>query len=153
VVKLSRRDLPAAIISGQAGATTVAATMYLAHCAGIRVFATGGIGGVHRGDTADVSADLFELSRTPVAVVCARVKGILDIPATLETLESLSVPVIGFGTDEFPGFYLRSSGQPVPLRLDTVEKVAAFLATHWKMEGGGGVLAHPVPAEAAMEPE
>jgi pseudouridine-5'-phosphate glycosidase len=153
VLKLSRRDLPAAIISGQAGATTVAATMYLAHCAGIRVFATGGIGGVHRGDPADVSADLFELSRTPVAVVCAGAKSILDIPRTLEALESLSVPVIGYCTDEFPGFYLRSSGQPVPLRLDTADQVAAHLAAHWRLGGAGVVLAQPVPREDAIGPE
>ncbi|OAI49613.1 hypothetical protein AYO44_06310 [Planctomycetaceae bacterium SCGC AG-212-F19] len=158
VLKLSRRDLPAAIALGQTGGTTVAATMYLAHCAGIRVFATGGIGGVHRSltpggpDSGDVSADLHELSRTAVVVVCSGAKSILDVRRTLEMLETLSVPVIGFATDEFPGFYLRSSGQPVPLRVDKLDQASAMLAIHWHLGGGGALLAQPVPAEVALAP-
>lgn len=150
VLKLSRRDLASAMVEGHNGGTTVAATLHLAHCAGIRVFATGGIGGVHRGGSSDVSADLLELSRTPVAVVCAGAKTILDIPRTLEMLESLSVPVVGYGTAEFPGFYLSSSGQPVSVRVDTVEQAAAFLAAHWQMDGAGVVLAQPVPPDQAL---
>ncbi|HZY83534.1 MAG TPA: pseudouridine-5'-phosphate glycosidase, partial [Gemmataceae bacterium] len=114
VLKASSRDLAAAVARKRTAATTVAATMWLAHRAGIRVFATGGIGGVHRGATQtwDVSADLAELARTPVAVVCAGAKSILDLPRTLEVLETLSVPVVGYGTDEFPAFFVRSSGLP-----------------------------------------
>jgi pseudouridine-5'-phosphate glycosidase len=153
VVKVSRRDLAAVIADGRTGGTTVAATMYLAFCAGIRVFATGGIGGVHRSHAADVSADLLELSRTPVAVVCSGAKSILDIPRTLEMLETLSVPVLGYGTDEFPGFYLRSSGQPVPTRVDTLDKAAALLLIHWQLAGGGVVLAQALPPEVALSPE
>ena len=159
VMKLSRRDLPAAITQGRTGGTTVAATMYLAHCAGIRVFATGGIGGVHRlltsgeADSWDVSADLHELSRTPVAVVCSGAKSILDIPRTLEVLEALGVPVIGFGTDDFPGFYLHSSGEPVPVRVDHVADAATMMAIHWHLDGRGVLLAQPVPAEVALTRE
>ncbi len=122
VRKASRRDLAAAVAQGATAATTVAATMALAHRAGIRVFATGGIGGVHRGvappHVADVSADLIELSRTPVAVVCAGAKSILDLPVTLEVLETYAVPVVGYGTDDFPAFYALSSGLPVSSRVD-----------------------------------
>jgi pseudouridine-5'-phosphate glycosidase len=150
VLKLSRRDLAAAVAQGQTGATTVAATMHLAHSAGIRVFATGGIGGVHRGDPADVSADLVELSRTPVAVVCSGAKTILDVPRTLEMLETYSVPVVGYGSDEFPGFYLRSSGQAAPARVDTAAEAAALLTAHWRMGGAGVVLAQPLPAEQSL---
>src|SRR5262245_36369430 len=155
VLKASRRDLATAVAQGRTAATTVAATMFLAHPAGIRLFATGGIGGVHRGaeQTWDVSADLMELSHTPVAVVCAGAKGILDIPRTLEALEALGVPVIGYGTDEFPEFYLRSSGEPVSARADTPEEVARLLAAHWRIGGAGVVVAQPVPAEGALEPE
>src|SRR5437868_1373651 len=121
IMKASRRDLATAIVKGLTAATTVAATMYLAHRAGIRLFATGGIGGAHRGEayTWDISADLIELARTPVAVVCAGAKSILDIPRTLEILETTGVPVVGYGTDDFPAFYLRSSGNPVSARVDT----------------------------------
>ncbi|MGB9634522.1 MAG: pseudouridine-5'-phosphate glycosidase, partial [Chloroflexaceae bacterium] len=128
VRKLSRRDLAACIAQGADGATTVAATMALAAAAGIAVFATGGIGGVHRNAarTWDVSADLIELARTPVLVVCAGAKAILDLPATLEYLETLGVPVVGFGTAEFPAFYSRSSGLPLPARADHPEEVAAL---------------------------
>jgi pseudouridine-5'-phosphate glycosidase len=150
VLKLSRRDLAPAMAQGKTGATTVAATMHLAHCVGIRVFATGGIGGVHRGDPSDVSADLIELSRTPVAVVCAGAKTILDVRRTLEMLETLGVPVIGYNTDEFAGFYLRSSGELLSARVDMVAEAAALLAAHWQLGGAGVVVAQPLPAEQAL---
>jgi pseudouridine-5'-phosphate glycosidase len=149
VLKLSRADLPHAIAAGRHGSTTVAATMICAHLAGIRVFATGGIGGVHRGveATMDISADLDELARTPVAVVCAGAKAILDLPRTLEYLETRGVPVIGYGTDRFPAFWSRESPLPVPIRLDTPEAVARLFSTKAALGLGGGVLvASPVPA-------
>jgi pseudouridine-5'-phosphate glycosidase len=154
VLKASRRDLAEAIVQRRTAATTVAATMFLAHRAGIRLFATGGIGGVHRGAEYawDVSADLVELARTPVAVVCAGAKSILDLPRTLEVLETYGVPVVGYGTDEFPAFYLRSSGEPVGARVDSPEQAAALLAAHWALDGGGVVLAQPLPAEVALTP-
>jgi pseudouridine-5'-phosphate glycosidase len=154
VLKASRRDLSAAVAQGRMAATTVAATMFLAHRAGIRLFATGGIGGVHRGadHAGDVSADLLELARTPVGVVCAGAKSILDLPRTLEALETYGVPVVGYGTDEFPAFYLRSSGEPVSARVETPEQAAALLAAHWGLDGGGVVLAQPLPAEMALAP-
>ena len=126
VLKLSRADLPYAVAAGRHGSTTVAATMICAHLAGIRVFATGGIGGVHRGVEAslDISADLDELARTPVAVVCAGAKAILDLPRTLEYLETRGVPVVGYGTDDFPAFWSRESGLEAPIRLDSPEAVA-----------------------------
>jgi pseudouridine-5'-phosphate glycosidase len=152
VLKASSRDLAAAVARKRTAATTVAATMLLAHRAGVRVFATGGIGGVHRGaaETWDVSADLGELARTPVAVVCAGAKGILDLPRTLEVLETLSVPVVGFGTDEFPAFYVRSSGLPLRARVDSPDEAAALLAARWALGGAGVVLAHPLDAAAAL---
>ena len=155
VLKAGRRDLAAAIIQGRTAATTVSATMLLAHRAGIRMFATGGIGGAHRGpaDAWDISADLLELSRIPVAVVCAGAKSILDLPRTLEILETLSVPVVGYGTDEFPAFYVRSSRRPVSARVDTPAEAAALLAAHWDLGGAGVVLAQPVAAELALESE
>ncbi len=154
VPKASRRDLAVAVARGRTAATTVAATMFLAYKAGIRVFATGGIGGAHRGPAAwDISADLLELARTPVAVVCAGAKSILDIPRTLEILETHGVLVAGYGTDEFPAFYLRSSGEPVTARVDTPEEAARLLAAHWALEGAGAVLAQPVAADTALEPE
>ncbi|HEY0733571.1 MAG TPA: pseudouridine-5'-phosphate glycosidase [Herpetosiphonaceae bacterium] len=156
VLKLSRRDLALAIATRQDGATTVAGTMALAHAAGIEVFATGGIGGVHRGATEswDVSADLTELGRTPVLVVCAGAKSILDLSATLEVLETLGVPVVGYGTDAFPAFYSESSGLRVTARADTPEEVAALWQAHrWIGGGGGMVLAVPPPAEAALPTE
>jgi pseudouridine-5'-phosphate glycosidase len=155
VLKASRRDLAAAIVQGRTAATTVAATMYLAHRAGIRIFATGGIGGVHRGgsSTLDVSADLHELARTPVAVVCAGAKSILDIPMTLEVLETLGVPVVGYGVDDFPAFYLRSSGEPLPARIDTPRQAAAVLRTHWDLQGTGVVIAQPPPLPYALDPD
>jgi pseudouridylate synthase len=149
VVKASRRDLPALMARGATAGTTVAATMYLAHWAGIRVFATGGIGGVHRGaeHTFDVSADLTELGRTPVAVVCAGAKSILDLAKTLEVLETNGVPVIGYGTDEFPAFFSRSSGLPVDHRVDGAAAMAAVLARHLQLGLPGGVLVvNPIAA-------
>lgn len=134
VHKATTRDLPWLVATKSMGATTVAATMHLASLAGIRVFATGGIGGVHRGaaTTFDISADLTELATTPVAVVCAGVKSILDIPLTLEHLETLGVPVVVFGSDEFPAFYSRCSGQPAPRRADSASQIAAMLDATWR---------------------
>jgi pseudouridine-5'-phosphate glycosidase len=154
VRKASRRDLAAAIAQGATAATTVSATMLLAQRAGIRVFATGGIGGVHpaaAGHPLDVSADLTELARTPVAVVCAGAKSILDLPATLEVLESYGVPVVGYGSDTFPAFYLHSSGLPVSARVDTPGEAARLLQCHWDLQGAGVVLAQPPPV--ALEPD
>ncbi len=149
VMKLSRADLPYAVASGRHGATTVAATMICAHLAGIRVFATGGIGGVHQGveTTMDISADLDELGRTPVTVVCAGAKAILDLPRTLEYLETRGVPVIGYRTDRFPAFWSRTSDLPVPLRLDSPEAMASLIRTKEALGLDGGVLvANPVPS-------
>ena len=149
VLKLSRADLPYAVAAGKDGATTVAATMLCAHLAQIAVFATGGIGGVHRGaeQTMDVSADLHELARTPVAVVCAGAKALLDLPKTLEVLETLGVPVAAYGTSEFPAFWSRTSGLPAPLRFDTPPDIANFLRV--KRELGiesGTLVANPIPS-------
>jgi pseudouridylate synthase len=154
MVKLSARDLGAAIGLRRDGATTVAATSALAALAGVQVFATGGLGGVHRGarDTWDVSADLGALAGTPVLVVCSGVKSILDVAATLEELETRSVPVLGFGTDAFPGFYRRDSGQPVPWRVDTAAEAAAVWRAHRGLGfGSGAVLAQPVPAADELD--
>ena len=148
VRKCSRRDLPIAVGRGEDGATTVAGTMVVAHRAGIRVFATGGIGGVHRGHPFDVSADLLELGRTPMTVVCAGAKAILDLPLTLEVLETQGVPVIGYGTDEFPAFYTRSSGLPVDVRCDTPDEVAAIVRARDALRLSAGLLVTvPVPPE------
>ena len=148
--KVSLRDMPYVISKNLRGATTVAATMRIAAMAGIRVFVTGGIGGVHRDalSTMDISADLTEMTDTPVAVVSAGVKSILDIGLTLEYLETKGVPVITFGQEEFPSFYSRKSGYNSPLRSDTVKEIAAILTTKWKLGLNGAVLiANPVPAE------
>ena len=147
VLKLSRNDLPYALATKKIGATTVAATMICAHLAGIRVFATGGVGGVHRGVdvTFDISADLEELARTPVAVVCAGAKALLDLPKTLEYLETRGVPVIGYGTDEFPAFWSRRSGLKTPIRLDTTAEVARFLEVQWGLGLAGVMVCNPVP--------
>jgi pseudouridine-5'-phosphate glycosidase len=156
VLKLSRADLPFAVSAGRTGATTVAATMICADLAGIRVFATGGIGGVHRGveSTLDISADLEELAQTPVAVVSAGAKALLDLPKTLEYLETRGVPVIGYRTHDFPAFWSRQSGLRTPLRLDTPEAIARFLSVKWKMELlGGAVICNPVPAEEEIPAE
>lgn len=152
--KLSRRDLPIALATGALGATTVAATMIGARLAGIAVFATGGIGGVHRGaeTSFDISADLDELARTSVCVVCAGAKSILDLPKTLEVLETRGVPVLGFGTGEFPAFYSRRSGLSVDHRCDNVTEVADILRTKWQLGLEGGVLlANPIPAADELD--
>lgn len=154
IIKTSRRDLPFVVAGRKDGGTTVAATMILADLAGIRIFATGGIGGVHRGATAsmDVSADLDELAATDVAVVCAGAKAILDIGLTLEYLETKGVPVIGYGVSEFPAFYTRESGFKVDYRLDSPEEIAAILAAKWDLGlKGGAIIANPIPAEFAMD--
>ena len=155
VAKASRRDMAALVARGADGATTVAGTMIVAARAGIPVFVTGGIGGVHRGATRtlDVSADLTELARTPVAVVCAGVKSILDVGLTLEVLETYGVPVIGYGTDRFPAFYVPDSGFGVPLRADTPQEVAAVVRAQRALALGGLVVANPIPAEHALAGE
>ena len=156
VRKAGARDLAAAIVAGACAATTVSATMRLAHLAGIRVFATGGIGGVHPGTTGrplDVSADLLELARTPVMVVCAGAKSILDLAATLEVLETQGVPVVGYQTDEFPAFYLRTSRLEVAARVDSPAEAAALARWHWELGGAGVVLALPLPEEAELARE
>ncbi len=150
VLKVSRRDLSWALAARRTGATTVSATMFAAFRSGIDVFATGGIGGVHRGasNSFDISADLTELASTSVCVVSAGAKAILDIPKTLEMLETLGVPVVCFGTSEFPAFYSRSSGQPAPLRADTPEEIAIMLSAQRSLGLPQGILvALPVPAE------
>ena len=179
VHKLSRRDLPIAVARGWTGATTVATTMWIAARHGIRVFSTGGIGGVHRAETLndefgmmnansgtphssfrthhsafDISADLPELAQTPVAVVCAGAKAILDLPGTLEWLETWGVPVVGYGTDEFPAFYSRRSGLPVDVRVDTPEEAAAIIRAKTELGLPGGVLiCVPVPEEHELPAE
>jgi pseudouridylate synthase len=154
VIKASRRDLAFAVIHQRTAATTVAATMCLANLAGIRIFATGGIGGAHRESHPwDISADLTELARTPVAVVCAGAKSILDIPRTLEILETQGVPVVGFGTDEFPAFFLQSSGEDIMARVDTPRQAAELFRCHWMLGGGGIVLAQPIDKHMALEQE
>ncbi|MDR3515587.1 MAG: pseudouridine-5'-phosphate glycosidase [Azospirillaceae bacterium] len=155
IAKLSRRDLPVALASGTDGATTVAATMICAALAGITVFATGGIGGVHRGGEAslDISADLDELARTEVAVVCSGAKAILDLPRTLEYLETRGVTVVGFATDRFPAFYTADSGLRLETRCDSAEKVARIIRIRQTLGiGGGVVIANPIPAAAALDP-
>ena len=148
VRKVSRRDLPIVVARKLDGATTVATTMWVAQRFGIEVFATGGIGGVHRGNGSDISADLQELAQTPVIVVCAGAKAILDLPATLEYLETFGVTVVGFGTDEFPAFYSRSSGLPVDVRCDSGEEVAAIWRAKRALGLPGGLLVTvPIPAE------
>lgn len=154
VTKASRRDLPFLIQRKALGATTVAATMIIAEMAGIYIFATGGIGGVHRGaaDTFDISADLQELANTSVAVVSAGAKSILDLPLTMEYLETFGVPVIGYQTDAFPAFYARESGLFVDYRLDSAADIAEALQTKWAMGlTGGALVANPVPAEHALD--
>ena len=153
-VKVSSRDLPLALLQKQDGGTTVAATMICARMAGISVFVTGGIGGVHRGSekTMDISGDLMELARTNVAVVCAGIKSILDIPRTLEYLETQGVPVIGYRTDEFPAFYTTTSGYSVQSRINTAEEIARCMKVKWELGLDGGlVIANPVLPEDAMD--
>jgi pseudouridylate synthase len=155
VAKVSRRDMPMILSKKMNGATTVASTMIIANMAGIHIFATGGIGGVHRGggETFDVSADLQELAQTDVAVVCAGAKSILDIGLTLEYLETHGVPVIGFKTDDFPAFFIRNSGFGVDYRLNTEGEVADMLKIKWQIPLSGGVIiANPVPLEFESDP-
>jgi len=154
IPKASRRDLAYLVSQGQNGATTVASTMIVAHLAGIRIFATGGIGGVHRGaaTTMDISADLQELAQTPVAVVSAGAKSILDLGLTLEYLETMGVPVVGYRSAEFPAFYTRCSGFGVDFRLDSTADIANLLKTQWELGFRGGVLiANPVPEEYQLD--
>lgn len=154
VVKASRRDLPFLIAQKKAGATTVAATMIVAQMAGIAVFATGGIGGVHRGasQSFDISADLQELAKTNVAVVCAGVKSILDLPLTLEYLETQGVAIVGYQSDAFPAFYTRDSGLKVDYRLDSPQAIAQALQAKWDMQlQGGVVIANPIPEAFNMD--
>jgi pseudouridylate synthase len=152
--KCSRRDFAIAVGLGEDAATTVAGTMIVAHWAGIKVFSTGGIGGVHRGHPFDVSADLIELGRTPVAVVCSGAKSILDLPLTLEVLETQGVPVIGYGTDTLPAFYSRSSGLPVDARVENALQAAQVISAARRLGMGHGVLiAVPVPAGMEMPAE
>ena len=154
VAKVSRRDLAAIVARGADGATTVTTTMIIAHMAGIKVFATGGIGGGHRGaeTTMDISADLEELASTPVMVVCAGAKSILDLGLTLEYLETKGVPVIGYGTDELPAFYTRSSGFGVDYRVDTPAQLAAMFKAQQELGMKGGMLVtNPIPEQYAMD--
>ena len=156
VAKASRRDLPALVARGADGATTVATTMIIAHMAGVKIFATGGIGGVHRGAevTMDISADLEELAQTPVMVVCAGAKAILDLGLTLEYLETKGVPVIGYGTEELPAFYTRKSGFGVDYRVDTPEELAAMFRAQRELDYRGGMLVtNPIPQQYAMDQE
>ena len=156
VTKASRRDLPVLLSRGEDGATTVTTTMIGAAMAGIRVFATGGIGGVHRGaeTTMDISADLEELAETPVLVVCAGAKSILDLGLTLEYLETRGVPVIGYGTEELPAFYTRTSGFKVDYRLDTPKEIADAFRVKLECDLRGGMLVtNPIPEEYSMDPD
>ena len=156
VAKASRRDLPLLVAQGRDGATTVTTTMIIAAMAGIKVFATGGVGGVHRGaeTTMDISADLEELAQTPVMVICAGAKSILDLGLTLEYLETKGVPVIGYGTEELPAFYTRKSGFKVDYRLDTPEELAAAFRAKMEMGLKGGMLVtNPIPEEYSMDPD
>ena len=154
VGKVSRRDVAVYLATGMTGATTVATTMIIASMAGIRFFATGGIGGVHRGaeKTMDISADLQELANTKVAVVCAGAKSLLDIPKTLEYLETMGVPVLGMGTEDFPAFYCRSSGCKADARIDTPAEMAAILKTKWDLGlKGGVVIGNPIPEQYELD--
>ena len=153
VAKVSRRDLSTVLSAKDPGATTVAATMFIAALSGIRIFATGGIGGVHRGgqESFDISADLTELARTPLAVVCSGAKVILDLPRTLEVLETLGVPVVGYGTSEFPAFYARESGLPLDYRVDTPEEAARLMTVQWALGLSSGIVfGNPPPAGTAL---
>jgi pseudouridine-5'-phosphate glycosidase len=151
LIKLSVRDISEVITKHKSGGTTVAATLFLGNQAGLRVFATGGIGGVHRGTNYDISADLIQLSRTPMIVVCAGAKAILDLPATLEVLETMGVPVVGYKTDEFPAFYSPSSGLPVSTRVESPAEAAEFAQVHWSLGMMSAVLiVQPLAEESAV---
>jgi pseudouridine-5'-phosphate glycosidase len=150
-LKVSHRDFATAIVKKMDGGTTVAGTMYAANMAGIQVFATGGIGGVHKESSFDISTDLRALAGTPMIVVCAGAKAILDLPATLEYLETMGVPVVGYGTDEFPAFYSRESGLGVSARLDSAKEIADFARAHWNLGMRSAVLVtNPVPESEAI---
>ena len=154
MVKVSVRDFAPALALRQSGGTTVAGTLVAAHLAGLQVFATGGIGGVHREAPFDISTDLTQLARTPLVVVCAGAKAILDLPATLEVLETYGVPVVGFQTEEFPAFYSRSSGLPVSCSADSPQQVAEIARAHWGLGLSSAILlCVPPPAEAALSPD
>jgi len=156
IIKCSRRDLPYVLATKNNGAATVSATMIMASLAGIRFFATGGVGGVHRGaeDTMDISADLFELSTTEVCVISAGVKSILDIGRTLEYLETRGVPVVAYGQDEFPAFFTRESGYKAPMRLDTPADIAEMISVKWELGlGGGAIIGNPIPEKYSMPKE
>jgi pseudouridine-5'-phosphate glycosidase len=153
IAKVSRADLASVVAARQTGATTVAATMLIAARAGIRTFATGGIGGVHRGAelSFDISADLPEIARTPVAIVCAGAKAILDLPRTLEMLETLGVPVVGYGTNKFPAFYTGDGGLPLQLRVDAPAEAAQLMQAHWKLGLSSGIVfCNPPPSSSAL---
>jgi pseudouridine-5'-phosphate glycosidase len=158
-LRASRRDLATAIVAGRTAGTTVSASMYLAWRAGIRLLATGAIGGASResvhgqGHVWDISADLVELLHTPVAVVSAGARSVHNLAYTAEVLETFRVPVIGYGTDSFPTFYMRAGSYPAPARADTPAEAAALLSAHWGMDGAGVVVANPTPAEAALSPD
>jgi pseudouridine-5'-phosphate glycosidase len=158
-LRASRRDLATAVAGGLTAATTVSASMYLAHRAGIRLLATGAIGGAARnsfssnGQVWDISADLVELLHTPVAVVNAGARSVHNLAYTAEVLETFRIPVIGYGTDNFPTFYMRAGTYPAPVRADTPAEVAALLAAHWGMDGAGVAVAQPTPADAALSPD
>jgi pseudouridine-5'-phosphate glycosidase len=154
VRKCSRRDLPIAVGLGETAATTVAGTMIVAHMAGIKVFATGGIGGVHRGHPFDVSADLLELGRTPVAVVCSGAKSILDLPLTLEVLETNGVPIIGYKTSTLPAFYTRDSGLPIDVQVNNASEAASIIRAAHQLKAQHGILITvPVPTDKALPNE
>ena len=149
--KVSHRDFATAIVKKANGGTTVAGTMFAAHMAGIKVFATGGIGGVHKESAFDISTDLRSLAEIPTIVVCAGAKAILDLPATLEYLETMGVPVVGYQTDEFPAFYSRESGLGVSVRLDSPKEIAEFAQVHWNLGMKGGILVtNPIPETEAI---
>lgn len=148
IIKASTRDLPFVLSQGLSAGTTTAATLYCADSAGIKVFSTGGIGGVHRGDVLDVSADLIELARTPIAVVCSGAKAILDLPKTLEFLETYSIPIIGYRTSTLPAFYTSESAYQLPTRIDNIPALAKYLKTHWQLGMTSSVIiANPIPKE------
>ncbi len=152
VMKASKRDLPYLITEKKNAGTTVAATLFCADAVGIRVFATGGIGGVHRGEALDISADLIELSRTPMAVVCAGAKAILDLPRTLEYLETHSIPIVGYRTDSLPAFYSSQSPLVLPTRVDDIRAIVNLLNTHWQLGLSSSVLiANPIPRDEEIE--
>jgi len=153
VHKISRRDIGPAIANRWTGGRTVAGTMIIAEATGIGIFATGGIGGVHRWKCGDISTDLTELAKTPVAVVCSGAKSILDLPRTLEWLETVGVPVIGWQTDEFPAFFSRTSDLRVSVRVDTVKEIAEILHRHWEIGGAGALICVPCPEDAAVDSE